>query len=147
MSDGVRLAVINGLYLFVALALAGLLSVTIRLLRWIIPLPLLFPGFVVVILTVVFGAFVWYQYGLAHGQAARERGRLTRPDMFGAIGAVPFLAFAIMLVSSGLFALFFAMIAFNPVEAWQSITRIGFGMFFVLLAAANVIVARVAVKG
>lgn len=147
VGDGVRLAVINGVYLFVALVLAGLLSLSIRILRWLIPMPLLFPGFFIVVLTVAFGAIVWYQYGIAHGRAARARGNVIRPDTFGGIGALPFLAFALMLVASGLFALLFAMIAFNPVEVWESLTRIGFGMFFLILAAANVIVARLSVKG
>jgi hypothetical protein len=90
------------------------------------------------------GVFVWFRFATAHGRRARASGRSVRPDLFGGIAAIPFAVIAIILISSGLFGLFLSVLTFSASRAGDAIQRLAMALFFLLLAAANVIIARAA---
>lgn len=73
-----------------------------------------------------------------------ERGKQTRPDVFGLIAALPFIAMALLLLASGVLSLFFAVITFSGDRSVDALFRILYGGLFTLAAAANMIIARAA---
>lgn len=140
MTDGLRLAVMNGIGLVVALLLIGLISLLARVLG----LPHVLISFVVGAALVAVAIFFWFRYAEAHGRAARSRQRSVRPDVFGAVASLPFAILGLLLVSFGLFGLFFAMITFSLSRAGDGLQRLLFAVIFLGLAATNVIIARAA---
>lgn len=142
--DGLRLAIINTLFLVGLLIIVSVGSLALRLAAWVLPFPVIFPAFVLVIACLVFGALVWQRYAAAHGREAMARGRQPRPDVFGALGALPFIAMALLLLSSGILSLFFAVITFSGGRSVDALLRILYGGIFGIAAAANLIIARAA---
>lgn len=142
--DGLRLAAINTVFLIALLIVASIGSLLLRVVNWVVPIPAIFPAFIVLIAFAVFGFVVWQRFATAHGEAAIRRGRQPRPDVFGAVGAIPFIGMALLLLSSGVLSLFFAVITFSGGRSVDALFRILYGGIFVLAAAANLIVARAA---
>lgn len=142
--DGLRLAAINTAFLIVMLIATSVGSLILRLVSWVIPVPAIFPALLFIIAFAVFGLIVWQRFAAAHGNAARARGRQTRPDVFGAIGALPFIGMALLLLSSGVLSLFLAVITFSGGRSLDAVFRILYGGVFTLAAAANLIFARAA---
>lgn len=142
--DGIRLAIINTVFLVVLLIVLSIGSLILRIVSWALPIPVLFPAFLAVIAFAAFGLIVWQRYAAAHGEAAMLKGKQTRPDVFGALAALPFIAMALLLVSSGILSLFFAVITFSGGRSVDALFRILYGGIFVLAAAANLIIARAA---
>lgn len=140
--DGLRLAAINTAFLVALLVVVSVGSLFLRVVSWVLPVPVVFPAFLAIIAFVVFGFIVWQRYAAAHGAAAAARGRQTRPDVFGAIGAIPFIGMALLLLSSGILTLFFAVITFSGGRSVDALIRILYGGIFALAAAANLIFAR-----
>lgn len=140
VTDGIRLAVINGVGLVVAMLLIGLISLLMRVLG----LPHVLVSFVIGVIVVALAIFFWFRYAEAHGRAARALQRSVRPDVFGAVAAIPFAIVGLLLVSFGLFGLFFAMITFSLSRAGDGLQRLLFAVIFLGLAVANVIIARAA---
>jgi hypothetical protein len=140
MSDGIRLAVINGIGLITGLLLIGLAMLFARL----IGLPHLIIGFVVGVVLIVVAVFFWFRYAEAHGKAARATQRSVRPDVFGAVAAAPFAIVGLMTVAWGLLGLFFAMVTFSLSRAGDGLERLLFAVILLGLAAANIIIARAA---
>ena len=140
-SDGARLAVIN----IAGLVVAALLLVVARVLnRTLFSFPFLFSGFFVA-LALIGGAVVfWHSFARAHERAARLRGRKPRPDVFGAIGAIPFAFIGVFQIGTGLIAMLFALLTFSAGRAGAALTTIGSGVLFLVLAVLLVGVARVA---
>jgi hypothetical protein len=142
--DGLRLAIINTVFLVGLLIIVSVGSLLLRLAAWVLPFPVIFPAFVLVIACLAFGAIVWQKYAAAHGREAMARGRQTRPDVFGAIGALPFIGMALLLLSSGILSLFFAMITFSGGRTLDALLRILYGGIFGIAAAAHLVIARAA---
>jgi len=142
--DGLRLATINVVAIIVALAIIGLAALLNHALDWVLPLPFLFTGFFVIIALVAGAVLLWYRYATAHGRAVRARGREAQPDIFGAIGALPFVGAGLVLLGSGLFALLRAMISLSAGRAGDAIIRLGYGVLFLGLTVVVVVVARAA---
>ena len=142
--DGLRLAAINTTFLVALLLVASIGSLFLRIVSWVLPIPAIFPAFLVLIAFAIFGLIVWQRYAAAHGEAVLRRGKQPRPDVFGAIAATPFIGMALLLLSSGILSLFFAVITFSGGRSVDAIFRILYGGIFVLAAAANLIVARAA---
>ena len=140
MTDGIRLAVINGIGLVLALLLIGMVSLITRL----IGLPHVVISFIVGAGIVAAAIFFWFRYAEAHGKRARALQRSVRPDVFGAIAALPFALVGLLLLSFGLVGLFFAMITFSVSRAGDGLQRILFAVIFIGLAVANIIIARAA---
>ncbi len=140
MGDGIRLSVINGIGLVVALLAIGVISLVARVLS----LPYVLISFIVGIAIVVAAIFFWFRYAEAHGRAARARQQSVRPDVYGAVAALPFAILGLLMVSFGLFGLFVAMISFSLSRAGDGLQRLLFAIIFLGLAAANIIVARAA---
>jgi hypothetical protein len=140
MTDGIRLAVINGVGLVLALLLIGMVSLITRL----IGLPHVVISFIVGSGIVAAAIFFWFRYAEAHGKRARALQRSVRPDVFGAIAALPFALVGLLLLSFGLVGLFFAMITFSLSRAGDGLQRILFAVIFIGLAVANIIIARAA---
>ena len=140
MTDGLRLAILNGLGLILAALVIGIVSVFLRLLD----LPHVLIGFIVGVAFVALGVFVWFRYAEAHGRAARARQRRVQPDIYGAIAGLPFARVGLALVSSGLFGLFLGMVTFSMSRATDGFERLLFALIFAGLAAANIIIARAA---
>lgn len=145
--DGLRLAAINTVFLIALLIVVSVGSLLLRLASWALPIPVIFPAFIVVIACLAFGAFGWHRYAAAHGRQAMARGKQTRPDIFGVLAALPFIAMALLLVSSGILSLFFAVITFSGGRTFDALTRMLYGVIFAAAAAANLIVARAASDG
>ena len=140
MTDGIRLAVINGIGLVIALLAIGLISLVARL----IGLPHVLISFIIGAAVVAGAIYFWFRYAEAHGRAARARQRSVRPDVFGAVAALPFAILGLLMVSFGLFGLFIAMISFSLSRAGDGLQRLLFAVIFLGLAATNIIVARAA---
>jgi hypothetical protein len=144
VTDGARLAAINAVGLVVALLIVGVMSLLTRLLRHLLPLPFWFTGLVTLLILLALAVFIWFRFATAHGRAARASGRAVSPDLFGVIAAIPFVAVAVILTSSGLFGLFLSIITFSASRAGDAIQRLATALAFLLLAAGNVIIARAA---
>jgi hypothetical protein len=142
--DGLRLAAINTCFVVFLLIVVSIGSLILRLASWVLPIPVLVPAFLIVVAFVVFGLVVWQRYAAAHGEAAMVRGKQTRPDVFGLVAALPFIAMALLLLSSGVLSLFFAVITFSGERSIDALFRILYGGVFTLVAAANMIIARAA---
>jgi uncharacterized membrane protein len=144
--DGFRLAVVNAAFLIAALAIAGILSVLGRVVRWIIPVPLVSPGIIVLGLSILFAAVVWYRYAALHGRMAQAGGRDVHPDRFGLIAGAPFGVLALLLLASGLFGLVVSVAGFSFSGVSAAVGRIIFAALFGLLAAGCVGIARLATR-
>lgn len=144
MVDGLRLAAINTAFLIALVLVVSIGSLIMRIVNWVLPIPALFPAFVVVILAVVAGVIFWHRYADAHLEQALARGKQTKPDIYGALAALPFIGMALLLISSGILGLFFAVITFSGDRSFDSLMRMLYGVFFAGAAAANLIVARAA---
>lgn len=142
--DGLRLALINTGFVVFLLIAVSISSLVLRLVSWALPIPVLVPALLIVVAFVIFGLIVWQRYAVAHGEAAMERGKQTRPDVFGLIAALPFIAMALLLLASGVLSLFFAVITFSGDRSVDALFRILYGGLFTLAAAANMIIARAA---
>lgn len=140
VTDGLRLAAINGLGLIFASLIIGVISLAMRALD----LPVILVGFGVAVVFIALAIFFWFRYAEAHGRAARARQRSVRPDVFGAVAAIPFAVVGLLLVASGLFGLFLAMVTFSLSRAGEGLQRLLFAIIFLGLAATNVIIARAA---
>jgi hypothetical protein len=140
MTDGIRLAVINGIGLVTALLVIGLISLIARL----IGLPHVLISFVIGAALVAGAVFFWIRYAEAHGRAARASQLSLRPDVFGAIAALPFAILGLLMVLFGLFGLFVAMISFSLSQAGDGLQRLLFAVICLGLAATNIIIARAA---
>jgi hypothetical protein len=144
LADGLRLALVNGVCLVLVLLGLGFLALVSRVAGWLYPFPRLFPALVLVGVTAVLAAVVWYRFGRAYRNAARMRNLGTQADVFGAVAAVPFIVFGLVLVASGLLGVFAAAITLSPGAIWSAFTRIGYGLLFGVIAIASVVVARIA---
>lgn len=142
--DGFRLAVVNGVFLAIALLMAALVAVLLVVVRWVLPVPDIYPGIVVLGVSIALGAVVWYRYANTHVKIASQHGRQLQPELFGSVAASPFIGVALLLLSSGLFSLFLSMISLNMDRAGDAAMRILFAVLFGLLAVACVTVARLA---
>jgi len=140
LTDGLRLAALNGIGLILVSLAIGLVSVVMRALG----LPFVLVGFGVGVVCIALAVYVWFRYAEAHGRAARAKQRSVRPDVYGAVAAIPFALVGLLLVSSGLFGLFLAMVTFSLSRAGDGLQRLLFAVIFLGLAVANVIVARAA---
>lgn len=140
VTDGLRLAVMNGIGLVAASLFIGLTALVVRALDW----PVILIGFGIGVVFVAAAVFFWFRYAEAHGRAARARQRSVRPDIFGAVAALPFAIVGLVLVSSGLFGLLLAMFTFSLSRAGDAMQRLLFAVIFLGLAATNVIIARAA---
>lgn len=144
MVDGLRLAAINTAFLVALLVMVAIGSLLLRIVSWVLPVPVIVPAFLVIIAMAIFGLIVWHRYAKAHQRAALARGRQTRPDVFGGLAALPFIGIALLLVSSGILSLFFAVITFSGGRSVDALVRIMYGGIFALAAAANLLAARAA---
>jgi len=144
LADGLRLAILNSGFLLAALLVLGMLALASRAIGWLFPFPTLFPALFMLGATALVAVFVWFRFGRAYRDAARQRGLGTQADIFGAIAAAPFVAFGLVLLASGLLGVFAAAITLSPGRAWDAFTRIGYGILFGVIALASVVVARVA---
>lgn len=140
MTDGIRLAVLNGIGLVIALLVIGMVSLVTRM----IGLPHVVISFIAGAGIVAAAIFFWFRYADAHGKAARARQRGVRPDVFGAIAALPFALVGLLLLSFGLVGLFFAMVTFSLSRAGDGLQRLLFAVIFFGLAVANIVIARAA---
>jgi hypothetical protein len=140
VSDGIRLAALNGFGLIVSALLIGFISL---ILRWF-DLPALLIDFGLIVILVAAAVVFWFRYASAHGKAARALQRHVRTDVFGAISAIPFALVGLLLASSGLFSLFLAMVTFSLSRAGGGLQRLLFAVIFLGLAATNIIIARAA---
>jgi hypothetical protein len=145
--DGIRLAAINVIGLMIAILWVAAVSLVTRLLDRVIPVPVLFTGFFAVVVALVIGAWIWHRYGAAHGDAARASGTDPRPDVFAAIGASPFVAIAVVLLSFGIFGLFFAAITFSGARLTDSLRQLGFSVLFFAVAVTNLVIVRASSGG
>lgn len=145
--DGIRLAVINSIFLFSAVMLAFILALLARLVRIIVPVPAVSPGLVVLILSIAFGLIVWYRYAVKHRQLAQASGKTVHPDRFGIISGSPFALLALLLLGSGVFGLAISVAGLNVGGVGSAIGRLIFAGLFALLAAASVGIARLAMRG
>lgn len=143
LGDGLRLAIVNSFFLLSALLVLGLLALASRVADWLFPAPTVFPALFMLIATALVASLVWFRFGRAYRNAARQRGLGTQADVFGAIAAAPFVAFGLVLVASGLLGVFAAAITLSPGRAWDAFTRIGYGILFGVIALASVVVARI----
>lgn len=141
-ADGVRLAVLN----VAGIVVAALVLFAARVLDRVVGLPFLFSGFFIALALIALAAFGWQRYARAHGAAARARGRGTRPDLFGGIGAVPFLFIGVFQIGTGALRLLFAMVTFSAHRALAATETMGLGVLFVALAGGLVLIAREAVS-
>lgn len=142
--DGARLAAINTAMLLGALMLLGITAILDRLAGWLMPLPLLLPGVGVVLLLAGVSLWVDWRFAHAYARAARLRGARVKPDIFGGVAALPFLALALLLLGTGTLGLFLALVTFSGARLAEAASQLGYGALFAALAAGVVFVARLA---
>ena len=142
LTDGARLAVIN----LALIVLAALAFFALRLLDHFVGLPLLFSGFFIALVLIGAAAWFWHRYATAHGRAARERSRDRRPDLFGGVGALPFVFVGVLQTVNGVVRLLFAMVTFSAHRALGALATLGVGLAFFALVVALIVIARDAVE-
>jgi len=145
--DGVRLAVINSIFLFGSIAFAFVAALLVRLVRIFLPVPAVNPGLLILVLSVIFGLIVWYRYASRHRDLAQATGRSVNPDRFGAIAGAPFALLGLLLLASGLFGLAISVAGPNFGGVGAAVGRLIFAVLFGLLAVGSVGVARFAMRG
>lgn len=146
LTDGLRLAVANGLFLVTALILSFVLAIVFRIVRLVVAVPSVNPGLVVLGLSILFGAIVWYRYGATHRNLAQATGRATNPDHFGLIAGAPFALLALLLLGSGLFGLLVSAAGLSLGGATGAAGRIVYAVLFGLLAVGSVVTARISAR-
>ncbi len=146
LSDGLRLATINTVFLIVAFALAFFLALLGRVIDWVLPVPSIGPGIFVLGLSIVFALIVWYRYARTHGRLAQATGRSLHPDRFGAIAGAPFGILALLLLASGLFGLVVSVVGLSFGGVGEAFGRLVFAVLFGAMAAGSVIIARFATR-
>lgn len=146
LSDGMRLAVLNGAFLIAALAAAFVLAVLANILDWFLPVPDVSPGLVVLVLSVIFALVVWYRYARQHSRLAQASGRDVQPDRYGVIAGAPFAVLAVLLALSGIFGLVISVVGLSFAGMGEALGRLVFAVLFGLLAAGSVVVARLAMR-
>ncbi len=142
--DGVRLAAINTVGIVLTAVLLAIVSLLTRLVDGVIAIPFVLTGFVTVVACVTLGVFVWFRYATAHGNAVRQRRGTARPDVFGALASVPFVLIAAFLAVTGLLELLLGIVSFSLERALDAVRQTGLAVFFLVLAAATVVIARAA---
>jgi hypothetical protein len=142
VADGARLAAVNIIGLIVALILLAIVTVVARILDLILPVPVTLLSLAALAVLVAFAVYVAWRYAREYGRAARASGREIRADLFGAIGALPYAAISLMLFVFGLFGFLLSIITVSGDRALDSLQRLGFGLLFLLLAAAIIVVSR-----
>jgi hypothetical protein len=141
LTDGARLAAIN----LALIVVAALVFFLLRALQHFFGLPFLFSGFFAALVLIGAAAWFWHRYAAAHGAAARERSRDRRPDLFGGVGALPFIFVGVLQTFNGALRLLYAMITFSAHRALGALTTLGVGIAFFALTVALIVIARDAV--
>lgn len=142
--DGIRLAAINTAGVVLTAVLLAIVSLLTRLIDNLIAIPFVLTGFVTVVACVSLGIVVWYRYSMAYGLAVRQRNGMVRPDVFGAIAGIPFVLIAAFLAITGLLELLLGIISLSLDRALDAARQTGLAVFFLVLALANIIIARAA---
>jgi len=142
--DGARLAAINVAGIVAALVLLAIASLLNRAINLLLPLPFAVTGFLLIAVLVGLGGLIWYRYATLHGRAARQGGGSAKPDIFGAVAGLPFTAIALFLTATALLQMLFAVISFSSDRLIDALRQFGVALFFFALAAANIVVARIA---
>lgn len=142
--DGLRLAAINTTGIMMTAVLLAIVSLLTRAVDGLVAVPFILTGFITVVVCVGLGVFVWFRYSTAHGVAVRQRRNSTRPDVFGALASVPFVLIAAFLTVTGLLGLLLGIVSFSLDRALDAARSVGLALFFLALAAGNIIVARAA---
>ena len=145
-ADGMRLAVINGLFLIGGMIAAFLIAVVARLLRVVVDLPNISPGFLLLIMSILFGLVVWYRYARSHRRLVEASGRSLHPDRFGIVAGSPFLLLSILLLGSGFFGLVISFAGLNVGGVSAAVGRMIFAVLFGILALAVVGISRLAMR-
>ncbi len=147
IADGTRLATINALFIVGALAATFIFALVAWLIRFILPLPHINPGLMVLGLSIVFALVFWYRYAKAYGQLAQASGNSISPNRFGLIAGAPFGVLALFLLASGVFGLAISAVGLDLGRANEAAGRIIFAMLFGALAFGSVLIARIATRG
>lgn len=142
--DGARLAALNVAGIVITAVLLAIVSLITRLIDNVVGVPFVLTGFVTVVGCVALGILVWFRFATAHGIALRQRRGNARPDVFGAIASIPFVLIAAFLAVTGLFELLLGVISLSLDRALDAVRQTGLAVFFLVLAAANIIIARAA---
>jgi hypothetical protein len=107
-------------------------------------LPFVFSGFATVAVIIGLALITWYRYATLHGRRARARGQTVRADVYGAIAGIPFAAVSAFLGVTGSISLLFGLVTFSGNRSLDALRQLGFAVFFLALALANIVIARAA---
>ncbi len=144
IADGARLAALNMAGVIAALVLLALASLVNRAINLVIGLPFAVTAAILVVALVAAGGVLWYRYATLHARAARQTSGSPRPDVVGGVAGLPFTAIAFFLLVTALLRLLFAIISFSGDRLIDALRQGGLAVFFFALAAANIVIARVA---
>jgi len=143
-ADGLRLAVVNGVGIFVTLILLAIASLFNRLVNLVIHIPYTLVMIALIAVLAICGAYIWYRYSLLWVSATRAHGRALKPDMFGVVAGLPFIVIGLFLLATAVLQLLFAIISFSGGRLVDALQQTGVAAFFFVLAAGCVVVARYA---
>ncbi len=140
--DGIRLAVLNAI-LIGALLIAGIIIGTLAdILRLLLPIPGPLPGAVVLIVGIAIGAFIWYRFGIQHGDRAIGSGRPPDPSLVGVIGAVPMLMVAGFMAIASLIRLFVSLVTLSGSGVGEGLIQLGAAALMVIAGVIVVVAVR-----
>ncbi len=140
--DGIRLAVINLAFLIALLLAVSLIAIILRavgLPNWVAAVT---PVLLALAGLTIFGAVYWTRYADHHYRMSAANGRESRGDVLGAIGALPFIGLAMLLLATGVLTLFFSILTFDGGRTMDSLLRVLYGLLFAAAAAGTLIATR-----
>lgn len=140
--DGIRLAVINLAFLIVLLLVVSLIAIILRavgLPNWVAAVT---PVLLAIAGLATFGTLLWIRYSDHHHRMSAAKGRESRGDVLGAIGALPFIGLAMLLLATGVLTLFFSILTFDGGRTLDSLLRVLYGLLFAAAAAGTLIATR-----
>lgn len=143
-TDGLRLAVANGVGIFVTLVLLAIASLFNRLVNLVIHIPFTVIMIALIAVLTCCGAFIWYRYSVLWVKTTRALGGSLRPDVFGVVAGLPFIVIGLFLLATAVLQFLFAVISFSGGRLLGALRQTGIAGFFFVLAVGCVVVARYA---
>lgn len=145
-TDGIRLAILNGVLILAALIAGAILGLLVNLLELAIPVPDLVSGWIVALAGLAAGVLLWHRFGAEHERHSLMRTQASEPNLVGVIGAIPFIIVGGMIVIGALVQIFVSSITFNGSGVGSGLLRLLLAAAFLGVAAAVVFVVRVGAR-
>lgn len=142
MLDGGRLAALNIVVMLGAFLLLAIMTLIDRIAGWLIPLPLVLPGFLVLLIVAAACLWIDWRYAGAYRRTSRRLGIAPQMDTFGIIASSPFIVIAVVLIGTGIFSLMLSVLTLSGSRFLDALGQVGYGVVFGALVGGIIYVTR-----